>query len=95
VPIRLGDFEYVVTLGVRCRHLSFVNGARAGRRVRSGPARLLCRRSLLRGQIFGVRRRNMGTKPRRQRFRNWSRPALSQGSASPDRAGLALVVGGV
>ena len=62
-----GVFKYAVTLGVRCCHLSWVNWVRASRRVRPAPPRLVRRRSLLRGQIFGVRRRNMGTKPRGQR----------------------------
>jgi len=89
-----GVFKYAVTLGVRCCHLSWVNWVRASRRVRPAPPRLVRRRSLLRGQIFGVRRRNMGTKPRGQRCWNWGCPALSQRSASPDRAGLALLVDG-
>jgi hypothetical protein len=87
--------ENVVSLGMRRGHLPWVGSACASRALRFSSSRFLCRRPVLRSQIFGVHRRDVGTKPRRQRRRNRSSPALSQGRARPNCAGRPLVVGAV
>jgi len=78
--------ENVVTLGMRCCHLLWVSSGRGSRRaLRTHSPRILCRCSVLRSQIFGVRRRDVGAKPRGHRRRDRSGAALSQKSALSNR----------
>jgi len=83
--------ENVVTLGMRCCHLLWVGSARGSRRaLRTHSPRILCRCSVLRNQIFGLRRRDVGAKPRGHRCRDRSSVALSQKSAVSNRTGRSL-----
>jgi hypothetical protein len=82
-----GGSKNVVTLGMRCCDLLWVDSARGSRRaLRTRSPRILCRCPVLRRQILSVFRRDMGAESRGHRGRNRSCPALPQGRACPNRA---------
>ena len=83
-----GGSKNVVTLGMRCCDLLWVDSARGSRRaLRTRSPRILCRCPALRRQILGVCRRGMGAESRGHRGRNRSCQALPQGRPCPNRAG--------
>ena len=78
----------VVTLGMRCFHLLWSRSAGRGRRtIRTCSPRIVFRRPVLRCQVLGFRRRDVGEKPRSHGGRNRSCQALSEKRAFPNRAG--------
>lgn len=79
----------VFTFGMRCRALPWFGAGRGGLRE-SRSSRVLRDGPVLRRQILGLRRRDVGAKPWRQRGRDRSGAALSQPRACPHAAGLAL-----
>jgi hypothetical protein len=83
--------EDVVTLGVRWCRLLWVGSAGGSRRaLRTHSPRILFRCPVLRRQILGVCRRDMGAESRGHRRRDRSGAALSQKRACPSRAGRSL-----
>ena len=88
-----GERKHAVTLGMCCCHMRRVGSGRGSRRtLRTDSPRLLLRCPILRRQILGLRRRDVGEKPRGNGIRDRGGPALSQSrAASPNRAGRALV----
>lgn len=95
LPVRVlgqeGNRKHAVTLGMRCCHLPWPGSGRGSRRaLRTASPRLLFRCPILRRQILGVCRRDVGEKPWGHRSRDRGGPALPQGRASPNRPGRAL-----
>jgi hypothetical protein len=94
LPVRVwarGNRKHAVTLGMCCCHLPWVGSARGSRRARrTHSPRLLFHCSILRRQILGFRRRDVGEKPWGNRSRNRGGPALSESRAGSNRAGRAL-----
>ena len=87
-----GVLDNVDTLDVRRCDLPGAGSASEGcRALRTGSSRVVHGRSVLRCQVLGVRRRDMGAQPRGHRSRNRRRPALPQRRARPDRAGRSII----
>lgn len=80
--------ENVVALGMRCCRLPWFGSAGGScRALRTCSPCIVCRRSVLRSQIFGVGRRDVGAKPGGHRRRDRGGAALSEKSAGSNRAG--------
>ena len=76
---------------MRCCHLPWVGSARGSRRaLRTHSPRFLFHCPILRRQILGFRRRDVGEKPWGNRGRDRGGPALSESRAGPNRAGRSL-----
>jgi hypothetical protein len=91
IRVRNEGAENVVTHGMRRRRVPWAGAIGGSRRaLRTGSPRLLFGRAVLRRQILGIRRRDVGAKPRRHRRRDRGGTAMSQGRASRTRAAGAL-----
>ena len=83
--------ENVVTHGMRRCRLPWAGAIGGSRRtLRTGSPRLLCRGAFLRRKILGVRRRDVGAKPRRHRRGNRSGTAMSKERAGRTHAAGSL-----
>jgi hypothetical protein len=86
----MGALEDVVPLGLRRYHLpaGFARGSCGV--IRTYSPRILFRGPVLCRQVFGVRRRDVGEKPRSHRGRDRGGAALSEERAKPNRPGHSL-----